>query len=441
MFISCGYFTKKCLLFLVVPVAIIIRLMLANFKGENNVFYQGFVQFFGKSINGILWLVVERSITSKKIEKLDDRDTMLVINDQNNSAQDNDDILNENENEPNRIRFESQHELNCKKIKKMENKRNCKKICFLIVICILDFFSVVCDTVTVKIKSYSEYSCGLIFLILAARLFEVAIFASFMIKNNKMYSHHYLSIIILIMVVIAINIFSIFKEENNNKNYFLKLGLMLIPEVLFSITYVCYAKYLNITEGNVYKLLFINGIIGIILLILLQIVVYFFLPCNLVNKFFYEANCDNMNKNLSGMIKSFGFGNFLDIISVLLILINFCEICSKWLLVFNFSLNHLSAICSIPLIFYCLTRDGFKIENFILYILGIFIVFMTFIYNEIIILRFCGFDENTAIEIHNRALEDLDSISETDVDKIIPKSNDNINQKKNEKTSDENCQN
>ena len=126
------------------------------------------------------------------------------------------------------------------------------------------------------------------------------------------------------------------------------------------------------------------------------------------------------------MIESFGFGNFLDGISFLLILMNFYEIWAKWLLIFNFSVNHYGAICAIPLIFIFTFKNGTGIGNSIVYIIGnAIIIFMAFVYNEIIILRFCGLDKNTAIEISRRSIRDSSCDFGKDEDEIYVKSNEN----------------
>ena len=267
MFITFGYLTKKCLLFLIVPIAMFLRIMLFIFTKEKNIFYHGFLRFLARSINVVLWYVVVKRTSSNKIRKQDNRDTKLVDNDKEIVFRNNSDILIKDDSNG-RNRFQSQYELNCNEIKKMEKISNRKKTGLLILVCFLDFVSVTCNEIVERKKSYNQSSGGLIFLTLAARLVIMAFLSYFIIKNTKMYSHHYLSIIILLLVVVLINIFSIITEKKNNNNYFSKLGLMILPELLFSIMYVCGAKYLSITKGNIYKLLFFDGIIGMISLII-----------------------------------------------------------------------------------------------------------------------------------------------------------------------------
>ena len=115
--------------------------------------------------------------------------------------------------------------------------------------------------------------------------------------------------------------------------------------------------------------------------------------------------CDS-HKNFQGMIESFNFKEIINsfYFSISLVSINFGEILFIWLLIFNFSVNHLGAICSTLLFAFCFTISQLQPVHYIVYIIGsVIITFMTFVYNEIIILRFCGFDTNTVIEIDKRS--------------------------------------
>ena len=60
-----------------------------------------------------------------------------------------------------------------------------------------------------------------------------------------MYSHHYLSALIILIILIGFIIFSLF-TETENEDYFLKLGLMILQEIFFSIMYVLGEVYLSI---------------------------------------------------------------------------------------------------------------------------------------------------------------------------------------------------
>ena len=440
MFISFGYLTKKSLLFIAVPIIIYIRRLLVEsitFKNANNMFYCDFIQSLGKSLNGILWLIVEMRTAPKKIEKQDNKNKVSTIPDQNNIQQIDLLCKDEYKNECAYNQCKSDHD-------KKTKKNNRKKIFLLILVCILNFFSVTSDTVVKKTALSEGRTVCLISLTVVIRLFAIAILSHFIIKNMKLYKHHYLSIAIILIVIIVIHIISYF--ISNFDDYFPKLGLMILPELLFSIMYVFGAKYLSITKGNIYKLLFINGIIGMILSILLQLFSYNFLPCvinnndgkdnytSIDNSTFIDDTfyCDK-KKKLKTMLKNFEYVEFKVGFSLLIILANFFETWFIWDLIFNFSVNHFGAVHIIPLYFHFLMlifiksdNECFDAKNYTLLILGgVIIIFMTFIYNEIIILKFCGLDKNTAIEINKRALREITCSFGEDKDEIYSKINDN----------------
>ena len=423
MFLSLGHLTKKCFLFLVVPIAMFLRLLLVGKTTSKRLFYHGFLRFFARSSNVFLWLIVKKLIVENKKDKKDkkeNKDSKIEPLDQNNTEPNNSDSLDKDQ-LSDKNNFSGQYEIEIRKKIKTEKKNNFKKMLLLILVCFLDFISVICNIIIVKNELYKESSYGLICLTFSARLFIIAFLSHIIIKNTKLYKHHLLSIIILIIVVIATNIASRYIEKDGD--YFRRLGLLILPEILFSFTYVWGAKYLYITNGNVYKLLFIDGTVGVILLILLHIFVYYLIPCNLVNKIFYDLNCQNLDGGFEGMIDSFGFREF-DATSILLIIVNFCEICSIWLLIFHFSVNHFGAVCSIQLFATFFRYKG--VSNFIMYFFGIIsIVFAVSVYNEIIILRFCGLDKNTAEEISKRSVEDLLCYFGNDDEEIYTKTNSN----------------
>ena len=89
MFISFGNLTKKSILFVVVPIAMLLRVILVTLKKENNMFYHGFLRFLGRSFNGFLWLAIEKNFISKKIEKQDIKGSKLVDPDKNTPKQNN----------------------------------------------------------------------------------------------------------------------------------------------------------------------------------------------------------------------------------------------------------------------------------------------------------------------------------------------------------------
>ena len=429
MFISFGYLNKKSILIFALPIVMFTRFLLDDLttkkqnEKQKNMFYSVFLRFLGKSLNVILWIIVERKTISNRNETKEaqsNENTISASIDQNTSEKLNkDDLKGKN-------CIDNIYESDICKKRKIEKKEKCKKICLLILVCILDFFAWSWIKTIMETKYFQKYSTGQLSLNLAIRLFAIGLFSYIIIKNSKMYSHHILSIIIILVAVIFVNVFSL--KTENNEHYLEKVGLMISCQSLFSIMYVCSAKYLYITKGNVFKFLFIDGIIGMIISILLQVSTHF-IDCELLKKFFYgnAPYCD-INNKLKTIIEYFRFIELNDaMISILLVLLQFFETALLWSLIFYFSVNHFGAVCSINLIFICFIMiDKIETANLIVLILGIvIIVFMTFVYNEIVILRFCGLDKNTTIEISKRCLEDFKCDFGEDEDEISVKSNHN----------------
>ena len=124
---------------------------------------------------------------------------------------------------------------------------------------------------------------------------------------------------------------------------------MITPEIIYCFMYTCGIKYLMKTQGNVYKLIFFNGIIGLILSGILQIILSFF-NCNDIKNIIinseFEICDDDKIKTIINNFKSFdNFGGYL---ALLLIFYNFIEIVCIWLLIFYFSPNHFASIYTIP---------------------------------------------------------------------------------------------
>ena len=88
-------------------------------------------------------------------------------------------------------------------------------------------------------------------------------------------------------------------------------------------------------------------------------------------------------------------------------------------MIYNFSINHFAAIFSIPTYFQFII-EGNDLGLKLIYIIGsIIIILMTLVYNEIIILKFLGFETNTKIEIVKRAKKDTEINQLIESDKLF----------------------
>ena len=192
---------------------------------------------------------------------------------------------------------------------------------------------------------------------------------------------------------------------------------MILPHIFYCFKDACGAIYLIKSQGIIYKLIFINGIIGLILSGILQFILSLF-NCNDIKDFLNKDEdkvCDG-DKIKTIIVNFKSFGDFGSYISILLIIFYMAKYIFKWLLIFYFSLNHYAAIYTIPTLFKYIIKIN-ESEFMIFYILGIVIIaLMTLIYNEIIILKFCGLDKETKIEISKRASLDSACIQMNEID-------------------------
>lgn len=282
----------------------------------------------------------------------------------------------------------------------------------------LDFISISLFFILSEFKFRKKLSAGLIVSSTIVRIVMQAILSFILINSQKSFKHHYLSMIIMGMILIIFLIISFLIEKEKNDNFFLKFITSIIPDVGFSLMYTLGLKFLIGSSGNIYKLLFSNGIIGIIFSIIIQFILFF---CNYpkdYNGINYQI-CDENGKFKTIIFNLKNFENFGGINTIFIIIFNFFENICIFFVIFHFSINHFSAIFSIPTYFQFIIGD-WNLDLKILYLIGGFImIFMTLVYNEIIILRFFGLEKNTKIEIKKRAKFDYE-IKEILEDKLIP---------------------
>ena len=273
-----------------------------------------------------------------------------------------------------------------------------------------------------KLEYREHVSAGLSILSSCTRLCVCAICSYFFLGDKKFEKHQYFSAAIIGAVAIILTLLSYFTEsKTNNKDFIIKLILMIIPEILYCFMYICGAIYLIRGQGNIYKIIFFNGVFALTCSIIIQIVVLFF-NCNKIKHLFVDDFdfCDG--KKYKTIIENFkSFKKFGGILTFALIIFNFVEIICIWLLINYFSVNHLAAIYTVPSIFYFIFEKK-NLDHKIFYIIGFIVIFfMTLIYNEILVLNILDLNKNTKMEINRRA--DTESeikpfIDDVDNDKV-----------------------
>ena len=381
-----------------------------------------FIKFFSRCLTFILWIILyksQKNESENKNKKNENENKEKIIElyiAQNKSEENNRDTNNEKN-------IESKNDITLIKTKKiflpeyilyeekLKEKNEIIKKKFkannfiLLYTLILGFIGTTLKYIFSKIKYRENISGGLTVLASCIRLFICAI-CSYCFLGVKIFERHqYFSSSIILIIAADISILSYFIEDKkNNEDFLLKLALLAIPEIIYCFMYIFGYIYLIKTQGNVYRLIFFNGIFALIFSVLLQYIITFF-NCNDSMKNLFVENFEFCNgkkyKTIIENLKSFkDFGGYLTFI---LTIINFFEIICIWLLIYNFSVNHFAAIYTIPSFFVFIFQEN-DFNYRIYYIIGcLIIILMALIYNEIIILNFCGLNRNTKNEITKRA--------------------------------------
>ncbi len=416
MFISLGELNKKCLLFILVPILVTLRWFLeSQYNKENkNLFFNSFLRFFSCSINLIPWIfllktmdiALERRSSRKSIEKEMSKDK----NDKNDNIDDayynvnrRDSTLSSHSSDS-LFSIEMQKQID-KKLEKKKKSKN-RTMVLLSITGILFFVSVSLHFILSELNFRKSVSGGLIVFSTFIRTIILVLLSNIFIKSEKMYRHHRFSGLIICLITILFLVFSQLYEKEKSEYFFNKLVVMVIPDIGFAFMYIIGLRYLIGSSGNVYKLLFYNGFIGMILSIFVQIIISFF-NCPKDFDYINYQICDENGNFRTILFNLKSFQNF-GLISIFIIIVYFFENICIFLLIYNFSINHFAAIFSIPTYFQFII-EGNALGLKLIYIIGsIIIIFMTLVYNEIIILKFLGFETNTKIEIVKRAKSDTE---------------------------------
>jgi len=271
-----------------------------------------------------------------------------------------------------------------------------EKLLWILLVAVIDFISLVFSNI------YSidndEY-VGLMHL----NIIFLAIF-SYLILKMKLYKHHYLCIIvILVKSLIFASICGIF-EDFNIATDIIYLIVYLTTELAFSLTYVMLRYYMVIKYIQTYEIMFFQGLIESILGIITLIVTT---KLGVIDDFFDFKNSANPKEI---------------IILVSWIIINFVymTIFYKTIEIFNQFYIFISVLLSEYIMFFV------KINNYKIYqiIINIFLMlicsFMILVFVEIIELNFCGLSKMTKRNIEFRAR----------IDSLVSCNND-INENKN----------
>ena len=210
----------------------------------------------------------------------------------------------------------------------------------------------------------------------------------YLIFKIKLYKHHYLSMILIIIIGIILDLVL----ENLQYDLKNKLGftlLRLLREILFSLNFVVVRYLFEKKYCSIYEISLSNGIINTSLYIILAIFDHYFFKLDNFGEYFENFNIHELLVMIGLMITQLGL-----YICILII-------------------NKTNSPCHIFIIYvfgqFAYYVDFSKISIVIIICL-LLILFMSLIFNEIIEINCFGLEKNTKKNIMKRARTESDNL-------------------------------
>ena len=258
---------------------------------------------------------------------------------------------------------------------KYMNKSGAKRIIagkwgFIFLAVMIYFVNQIFFVLTIKVHSNTT-----ILNILITSLFYYLIF------KIKLYRHHYLSIILIIIVGFIIDMILgnlLFDIDNNLGLFFFRL----LREVLFSLSSVVDKYILEKKFGSVYEILLTNGVITSTLFIIFAIIDHNFFGIYNYEEYFNNFNTTELLVASGVIITQLGLN-----VSILFTNKNNSPCHIFIIFIFGQLAYYIDFSGSDAIVIFCL----------------IIILFLSFVFNEILEINFLGLSDNTKKNISKRA--------------------------------------
>ena len=270
---------------------------------------------------------------------------------------------------------------------------NKEKFLWILLGSIIDFIAKIID-------SYNWIKGGNCLIYWPSNILLMSLF-SYLLLKMKLYKHHFLSIIIIILISVAHTFFSGNLSLDTLKENYKGYIIYFFTEGTFNILYVLYKFFMIKKSIKSYGILFFQGLIELILGIIVLAITTKYCP-ELDSLFIFIEGIDGK--------EIFRF--------VSLIFINFITFVTIFIILDIFTSFHIFLLNIISEIIICLAEDIFNSNFYIMIIVYsiflIFSVFVVLVFIEIIHLNFCGLSYMTKKNIEERAR--LDSMLNDDND-------------------------
>jgi len=424
MYVSFGNLDKKLLITIIFPCFIKLRRIIRSKYGDEynismNPYMHVSFKFLSFILCGILYLII-KCRTKKESRDSEGSSNIKVKNLKSSSA-----LIVKNIKKENKELIDLNDDANINPVKE-EQIKNIKKVkrkqlLFVILLSFLQMSGALIKYIWKIEKNLStDYSQTIDFL------FQIVFLTAFSIIFLKfsIYSHQIFSLTILIICLIPYFIETYIFDKEKNK-IFLILIYFFSVQILFCLSNVLGKKYLNIYIEDIFLLLFKMGSIGWIPLLLYDSIFHIFSredSYHGIIPFFIQLfkDTNNLSKKI-GLI-------FLDL------LCSYLQEISLWLTVYYFTPCHLfisqvfGEFIDTTLKMFIDYEQSKKYYHPVLkitfYILFPIAILSVLIFNEIILLNFCGLSKNTKYQLNIRQKVD----GNYDIDKsgnLIPFNNEN----------------
>ena len=204
----------------------------------------------------------------------------------------------------------------------------------------------------------------------------------------KLYKHHYLSAIIILLLGITIDLVLNNLQTELIENISLLL-LRYLREILLSFHFVLIKYIMEKKFVSVYEYTFKNGLLSLILFGIFSIFDHFFFKIDNYDEYFDNFNSTELLVMLGSIFSTL-----------------FLTLCILFT-VKNNSPNHVFIIFVLGQFSYYINLEKYSV---IVYICLSLLLLFSFIFNEIIEINFCGLSQNTKRNISSRANDESDSL-------------------------------
>ena len=216
---------------------------------------------------------------------------------------------------------------------------------------------------------------------------------NYLIFKIKLYRHHILSMIIIILTGLLIDL-GLKNLQNDVMDHWSSVLIRLLREIIYSVNIVIHKYIMDKKFCSAYELTGINGIFLIIISVIFSLINYYYLKLDNFDEYFSNLNTE---KILMSLLYSF------------IELILFLSAC--------FTIKN-NTSCHVYLISICLTIANsfmdFSMRSIITIICLIFMLFISLIFYEIIEINCFGLSKNTKRNIMKRVKSEYSISSNSD---------------------------